>query len=835
MIHSYNRLAVPLAIAMAGGMFLAIGWPNAGAFAWVCLLLSVSAMALGILKRQQLRHAPLIVFFFLGYLLVHPWAQHHASPDHISHFCRSMPWQITGTVESATSGPGNRTRFVLAEITLADSGDIHAVAGCLRGVAFGREVPFRAGDRIRFSSRLKPIRNFENPGCFDYRQYQALKGVFASTYITADAINVVSAGPSTGFFSGISRFRSEIIRKINSAASPESAGLLRALLVGDRSGITPVARDRFSRSGVGHLLAISGLHVGTVATAAFWLMTHFFRWIPALLTRAWTRKAAALGTFFPVVGYGLLAGGSPSTQRAVIMVILFLVTLWIDKERDLPGFIAVAAIGIFIIDPPAVFTLSFQLSFAAVITIVLGLRRWFPEKSAEQRLARRLVFRTGQFLAVSILAVAGTLPVAMGAFNEISLIGPLVNCIAVPLVGFGVLPLGLISVCLAEVLPTVAIWGFTGCGEIIGWLVKLLDWTSQMPLAAVVVPALTPIEVWIYYGVLSTLLLRFSRIWRRRFLVALVAVFVLDAAYWTHERFLHRDLRVTILDVGQGSASLIEFPGGHVMLVDGGGLSSNRFFDIGARVVAPVLRRKKILAVDTMVLSHPNADHLNGLYAIVDRFRVGRLWSNGEQADTAGFARFQDRVRERGIEAVEVHRDTLPEPIGGVQVSILNPSADFIKYTPGGDRSDLDNHSLVLRVDFGRLSILFPGDIRKVVEEELARVLTGEQLDCDILVVPHHGSRSSSAEKFIDVTTPKVAIVSAGWQNRFGFPHPDVLDRYDRRECRIFRTDTDGAVRIWINNDRARIRTWSSSRWMELAPAGEKQLGYDRDFLKNRI
>lgn len=813
----YSRTMVPLAVGMAAGITLGAKVPAFAPMAWVWLILSLAVLGWGLLKGRALRLAPLAVYLSLGFLLIAPAAQTDHPPRHITHFFRTSPWDITGTVEKVTSGPNERIRFVLDRITLSDGGTEQPVIGRVRGLVLDDGLLLQNGALIRFRSRLRPFRNFENPGRFDYRAYQARKGIFASAYTRSNGITLLHSPAEAGLAAAVDRFRSRVIQDIDSRNPPEIAAVLRALLVGDRSGIDRGLRERFNRSGVGHLLAISGLHIGTVAAAAFWLLIHCFRWIPAMTERAWVSRAAALFTIFPVVGYGVLAGGTPSTQRAVIMVLLFLATVWIDKERDLPGFIAAAAVGILVFDPTALFSLSFQLSFAAVTTIVIGLRRWPRNPAKERKPAVRLAARAGQFLAVSILAVLGTLPLVMGAFSEVSLVGPLVNCAAVPLVGFGVLPLGLASVGFSGIVPAAAGWGYMICGKGVAWLLSLLDWISQFPSAAVLVPALSPLESVLYYALLGGVLLPMVAPWRRRFLAVAFVLSLCVATWGIYDRFWHRDLRVTVLDVGQGSASLVEFPGGRVMLVDGGGLSTNRYFDIGARVVGPVLRRKKILSVDTVVLSHANADHMNGLCAIIERFGVGRLWTNGEPSETVSYRQFSRLVADRSIPVTQVDRETPPETIGGVQVSVLHPPAGFLNTTHASFGAGLDDHSIVLKLGYGDGSILLPGDIKAAGERALCEGIVGNRLQSDIIVAPHHGSRYSSSDVFLRAVEPRVAVVSAGWQNRFGFPHPEVLDRYRRTGCRIFRTDQDGAVRIDIDGRHLRIRTEASERSVVLA------------------
>ncbi len=811
---AYHRVPVPLAVVTAGGMAAARYFPSLDSGAWWLLGVSLAVFLGIVIAHRRPMLSPLCVFFTLGYLLAYPSTRTDIPPDHILRFCSPTPIALSGSIETVAVLPGNRTRMTLRRVRLISRDGVEKpVRGGVSVVAYGDRPALGPGDRIRLMSSLKPFHNFTNPGGFDYRRYQAIRGVFVSAALNADRITLVDPAPQNAWGSGIRRYRQQVIRQINTAVSPEAASVLRALLVGDRSGISPELRAAFNRSGVGHLLAISGLHIGTVAASGFAILTILFKRIPWMLNRAVVYRAAALGALFPVVGYGLLAGASPSTQRAVIMVTLLMIALWVDRKGDLLTFIAAAALGIMVADPPAVFSLSFQLSFGAVISIALGLRRWRIHHPEKRKTIGRIAANTGQFVLVSFLAIAGTLPLVMGAFNEVSLIGPLVNCIAVPIVGFAILPLGLILTAIGAIAPGISIPGFAICGHGVDGLIGILEWASNLSFSAVLAPVPTPLETGLYYGLLG--LVFFSKT-LPRFRVMAVGWALLalsDAAYWGHERFWHRDLRITAIDVGQGSSSLIEFPGGRVMLVDGGGFSSNQLFDFGDRVLAPVLRRKKILTVNTVVLSHPNADHLNGLYWILDRFRVDRLWTNGERADTLSYKRFLRCVIDRGIPVETVHRQYPRAVIDTAEVRILHPPADAIAQEETPDGKTIDDHSIILKIQFKGVSVLLPGDIRESAERQLVADLDLNSLKSDILMVPHHGSRFSSSMAFIRRVAPRVAIISAGWRNRFGFPHADVLDRYHRAGSRLFRTDRDGAVGIRIEDSRVWVHSEGSNRF----------------------
>jgi len=287
-------------------------------------------------------------------------------------------------------------------------------------------------------------------------------------------------------------------------------------------------------------------------------------------------------------------------------------------------------------------------------------------------------------------------------------------------------------------------------------------------------------------------------------LALVLLILTADGGYWMYRRFWHPDLRVTAIDVGQGTASLVELPGGYTILIDGGGFGDNTAFDMGARVIAPILWCQKIRTVDELILSHPNSDHLNGLIYVAGHFHVKKIWTNGQGEDTLGYARFMDVVRQKNIPMPAFDGAGVQRRINGAVVAFLYPPADFLARAESEKWRNHNNNSLVVRVSLGAVSFLFPGDIMAAAEKELVR-LAGGRLASTVLMAPHHGSRSSSSAAFVDAVKPAVVVFSAGRRGRYRFPHPAVVERYAGADCRIFCTAKNGAVRISTDGQRLTI------------------------------
>jgi competence protein ComEC len=291
---------------------------------------------------------------------------------------------------------------------------------------------------------------------------------------------------------------------------------------------------------------------------------------------------------------------------------------------------------------------------------------------------------------------------------------------------------------------------------------------------------------------------------RRKFIATfgVLAAFVLicDAGYWMFHRLWHQDLRITIMDVGQGNAALLELPDGYTMLIDGGGFSDNSIFDIGARVVAPFLWRNKIKTIDTLVLTHPNSDHLNGLLYIAEHFNVQDMWTNSEARDTLGYRKLMGVVDKRGIVSPNFRQLPRKQIIHGVEINILYPADNFLEKKGVDKWRNTNNNSMVIRVSKGSISFLFPGDIMAAAEKELVAI-SRAKLASTVLLAPHHGSISSSTPPFLDHVAPQIVVISSGWKNSFRFPHKAVLQQYRRRGYQVFRTDTCGAITFITNGE----------------------------------
>ena len=566
---------------------------------------------------------------------------------------------------------------------------------------------------------------------------------------------------------------------------PRHQALFRALILGEEQDIDRDLRDRFAATGLGHVLAVSGLNVGMVAWVVFALFMKLLSRSYRLVLSRNLKSLTALMTCLPVVAYSLLAGFQVSCQRAMIMVLAYLLSIVLDREKDVWSTLSLAALIVLAVDPHEIFSVSFQLSFGAVIGLL-----WLTPRISG-KLAPLVDGRLGKGTAAAwsvhhLIGMVGAtlsatlflLPLIVYYFHRISLVTLPANLIVLPIIGLWVLPLGLLasvalifSAPLAAALLQMGAWG-------LDLMLIFTDFWAGLPWAEVWVVRPNLFELGVLYGIWTCLLFAGRGRWAVIGLAGLLLVLAADVGYWVHRTRFHPGLTVTFLDVGQGNAALVQFPGRERMLIDGGG-SMRGDFDVGRMVVAPSLLSMKIRRIDYLVLSHPDSDHMDGLLYIASHFNPREFWHNGDRAESEIFRSLMETVRSRGM--IERLPSDLKEgkEIAGVRVDLLHPENEGA--LPGASERPLkwNDRSLVLRISYGRNSFLFPGDLESEGEEVVISRKRAH-LRSDVLLASHHGSRRSSSPLFLQEVKPRFCVISARSSNPPRFPHPETLERLEQ-------------------------------------------------------
>ena len=734
-------------------------------------------------------------------------------------------------------GPG-RGRLYLEAQRVWQDGQPRPATGKVLVTVRHLQDRWQYGDVLRLPLKLRIPRNFQTPGSFDYAGYLARRDIYLTAFVWDDTkIEIKKIGRrGTRLRHWIEDTRRTVGVFFDENLSDTPAAILRALIIGDKSRLDPELRDSFTRVGVAHVLAISGLHIGLVAIVAYGVWWWLLARSQYVLLMWSVPKLAAFLTLPVVLLYAGLAGGSVSTVRAVIMVAVFLTARLLDKEEEVFRSLALAALIVSLIWPGAVLDISFQLSFVAVLAIFLGLHRFrtWRENRDETREGdpsqwrQRLLRRAGLYFLVTLSATVGTFPLVATHFHIVSLLGLLANVLVVPLLGSVSVVLGLTAATLAYLFVNprfsfraafvlglaaaalvflhtgAAAWLVWCAGAVISLGVWMVEAIAALPFAAVHSVTPTLFELILFYTLCVSLLF-YSCIrppwFRRAFLSCLLGLVLCDGLYWVSQRYFQTDLRVSFLDVGQGDAAVVEFPGSHVMVIDAGGFLSQTF-DSGRAIVAPFLWQKKIGRVDTLVLSHPNLDHYGGLEFLAEHFGVTSIWLNRDstRSKSRRFRRLMTTLQEHDIQTHILCRDTPDREIRGVRIQILHPPC-------GRTGFSTNDASLVLRLSHGEVDFLFSGDVEAKGEGIL--LARPARLESEILKVPHHGSRSSSTLPFLQAVSPEVAIASLGHNNRFRFPAPEVVERYERQGVELLRTDQVGTVTVRSDGKSYRVETFS--------------------------
>ena len=653
----------------------------------------------------------------------------------------------------------------------------------------------QAGQRWRFTVRLRQPHGNLNPNGFDYELRLFEQGVRATGYVR-DAPAPLRLADASG--PRIDVWRQRIRDAIEAAvADKRAAGVLAALAIGDQGAIDRVDWDIFRNTGVAHLVAISGLHIAMFAWIAGLAVAALWRLSGRAMLIVPAPTAARWGGLLLAIAYALLAGWGVPAQRTVLMLATVTVLQGAGVRWPWPLVLLSAALVVTAIDPWALLQAGFWLSFAAVGLLMLSAPATgdaLPEASqpqpSQQRWPDRLRSHLRGGMRTQVVATLGLTPLTLVFFQQVSLVSFLANLVAIPVVTLLVTPLALLGV-LAPPLWWIA-------GAAVQALVAVLGWLAAIPGAVWFVPAA---PLWARLaGIAAAVLIVMPLPWRAR-LLALPLAFALLVP----PRVLPPEgsFDLVAADVGQGMAVIVRTHR-HVMLFDAGPQYS-RDNDAGQRLLVPLLRARGDAHLDLLVLSHRDLDHVGGAEAVLSTLDVDALLSSLETGHPLHAAARQSTRCEAG------QRWTWD----GVQFDVLRPAVDDY-----ARRLRSNGMSCVIRVSGGGRSALLTGDIERE-QEALLVAGHGEALRSDMLLAPHHGSRTSSSSAFLDAVRPSVAVFQAGYRNRFGHPAADVLERYRQRGIVVVASPWCGAW-TWSAGDTSAgrcLRQTERRYWRHPAPA----------------
>jgi competence protein ComEC len=752
------------------------------------------------------------VFFLLGVFSIQPYIHPQHTPSHISRFIGLERISLEGIINRTPEHSRGRTQLLIRSQKVILSNRHIPVDGLLLIFLKEEDRSLQVGDRLRLSCKLYPPRGFHNPGGFSYERHLAFERIHTIGFLSGEKEWVkLGEGFKNPVILQVESWRNRIRDFLNQEAYPPASAIFKALVLGEQGDIPEEIKEHFIQTGTAHLLAISGDQFGIVALLSFTLLIWILKRSEFLLLSISVKKWAAGLTIPCIVLYAFIAGGGISVIRAAIMVITFLFSILLDRERNLIHTLGLAAFLILIFSPPSLFDVSFQLSFLAVLSILYLVPRLLQEFKQE---GISLLLKTSwkknisKYILLSLLvtgvAIIGTAPFVALHFNRFAPIGFFTNLFIIPWVGFLIVPLSLTASIFSFFFTPLAAFLININGFVTLVLLRVLAFFASLPFASFFVSTPTIFEIILFYLLFFLVVHIKKRRVARYLFYGFCIVLVIDLTFWNLKDLFQKDLRLSFIDVGHGDSILIEFPKGKRMLIDGGGLYEDRF-DIGKNVIAPLLWKKKIRKIDTLVLTHPDPDHLKGLIFIALQFSIGQFWDNGFQTDSESYLQLKKILSEKKILTQSLNEETPPQIINGVEVSVLNPPA-WNATQRKVHHWDLNNSSLVLRLQFKNVSILLTGDIEKEAEGQILK--KGSLLKADILKIPHHGSSSSSSSFFLERMKPTYAVLSVGERNIGRLPHPEVLKRYQQLGTTLFRTDRHGAITVMTDGENINVKTF---------------------------
>ncbi|MDD5241912.1 MAG: DNA internalization-related competence protein ComEC/Rec2 [Sulfuricella sp.] len=691
--------------------------------------------------------------------------------------------QIVGVVAAlpATNERGMRFEFDVERVKTPEAIVPRHIQLAAYSDGFGKEAAgaaspnFHAGERWQLTVRLKRPHGNANPNGFDYEAWLLERNIRATGYIRQDEGNrrLAEQVYRPGYV--VEMLRERVAKRFQVVLGERPySGVLKALAVGEQSAISPEQWKVFLRTGVNHLMSISGVHVTMISSLVFALMYGLWRRSPFLTLRLPARKAAAVAGALTALLYALLSGFGVPTQRTLYMLSVVAIALWLGRAGSASTVLALALLAVVLLDPWAVFAPGFWLSFGAVAVILyvavgrIGRPHWLREWANVQ-------------WAVTL----GLVPALLLMFQQVSIVSPLANAFAIPVISLVVVPLTLAGAILPlDFLLLLA-------HQVMAWCMAALEWLSRMPDA--VWQQHAP-PVWtVLAAALGILWLLLPRGFPARWLgvAGLVPMFMVlppqpePGALW-----------ITVLDVGQGLSVVVQTQN-HALLYDTG----PRFTadaDSGSRIVVPYLRAAGIKRLDGLIVTHDDSDHSGGAASVLDAVPINWLASS-LPVDSP---------------ILPHAKKSLPCFAGqswqwdGVRFDMLHPAWE--SYSDEHLKKNARGCTLKITSPYG--SVLLPADIERESEAEiLAR--TPAALPATLLVAPHHGSKTSSTEAFIRQVNPSIVIFTSGYRNHFGHPKPEVVERYRTLGSQLYRSDRDGAVLLCFGkNEEPALQTWRQER-----------------------
>ncbi|HAC16773.1 MAG TPA: DNA internalization-related competence protein ComEC/Rec2 [Bacteroidetes bacterium] len=633
----------------------------------------------------------------------------------------------------------------------------------------GEHIIFISGEYVELTAEICDFPVMRNPGGFDIPGWLESLGVQGTGMIKV----VSDQYPYPKIFSWI-WWRTKIEKQLEQSLSDKNIPLTKAILLGNKTELDADLKTDFSRAGLSHLMAVSGMHVGFILMP-IWLI------IPLFWTSKIGKPVGLLIVIAILFSYAGITGFTSSVSRASITAALLTIGKLFQRNRDAVNTTGVAAIVILLYNPDSLYQIGFQLSFCAVLVIlILGpvLRDWIPTRI-------RFTWKGAiiQFLGISTIVQFGLFPILAMNFGEFSVAGPFANIIGVPVTQTLFL-WSLFALPVSFLVPSTVSWIMIPADWLTSILLMLVDFVGNSEIAWIEIRSISPWInlVWIVLiGFLSTLNIQSLRM---KWLILTILVFFLIKADQLVQKFGDEELEVVVLDVGQGDAVFITTPSGKRILYDAGIWSP--YTNSGRSVILPYLKHRNIDKIDAVILSHPHADHIGGLQTIMHDIEIETIYHSGQFYDSGIYRGYIELASELETPLIDVKAGDMIHVDPSISIMVLHPGI-------GNYGSNANNWSVAIKLIFGEVSYLFTGDAEEEIEYHLVNEF-GDILASKWLKAGHHGSKSSSTDTFLDVVNPEHVAVSVGYRNRYRHPHLEATNQLVRTGAKIKYTSLDGGL-----------------------------------------
>lgn len=690
--------------------------------------------------------------------------------------------QIKGRVLSKSKNSSGKERLN-AKINEIEIGSEWYPVNFVSRILWDSDSKVDLGDVIEVKGTVIPISELRNPSAFNYKTFLSKQGIHSQ--IRADSVTSVTN--SNEFFDWIS-IRKKALLLVDNNFNEVTSPIAKALLLGYKNELEGDTRQAFARAGLSHIMAVSGLHVGLVI-APFWLIIPFF----------WTRKhGTKIGLALLILilfFYAGITGFSAPVLRASVMAILLTYGKLFSKSADSINLMGIAALVILIFDPNQLFEIGFQLSFSAVLIILLIL----PVIQSKIPYWVRIKWygTPVMVIVISLVVQFGLYPLQAYYFGEVSIISPIANALFVPFLGI-VVPLSLLTLIIALFAPSI---GFVINYPSLLFLELLNDFVSfSSSLSWAWLEVRKPSGFIFLFWSLFVLMIGS---WRNpsikwKLMICSLSALVLIQGTQVVQSFQPPKLRIIVFDVGQGDASLVQTPSGKNFLIDAGTWSPGS--NSGEQILLPYFKENNITKIDAVFLSHPHADHIGGIIDLINNIDIDTIYNSGYKYDSKLYQNYLQLAESKQIPVVSLR--------SGININ-LDPELLILTLGPEGSvyNTDPNQHSLILNIIYGENEFLFTGDAG---EDQERRVVENynDLLDTDFLKVGHHGSRTSSELFFLDKVTPEISVVSVAKNNRFKHPHPEAMDRLISTQSEIYLTSRHKALIFESDGISIKRITW---------------------------